>query len=439
MGKTPLEDWIRKRHFPEDKSLKREKLDSYQLDAFRKVLEYAAQNSPFYKQRLSDVDIDAIRTFDDINNIPFTFPDDIRKQGSKMVCVDQKRISRIVTLESSGTTGEPKRIYFTGSDLELTIDFFMYGMSTFTKKNDRVLVLLPGIRQGSIGDLLKIGLSRMGSEAIVYGIVDDFVKVERIILDEKVNVIVGVPQQVLALSAMINARHIKRIGFLKAVLLSTDYVPDSLSRRMKKNWGCDVFEHYGMTETGLGGGVFCRALKGYHLREADLFFEIVDPNSGLPVKAGEYGEVVFTTLTREGMPLIRYRTGDISRFLTEPCACGTVLKTMDKIKYRIVSAIKLKNGLLTMSELDEIMFGIEGIVDFEVAVSIEGETEVLTLRTNVLSGTKDIEKEVINAFSRPEGGFVRKLGLKIKAETNYSAKPDAKGIRKRKIKDERMV
>jgi len=99
---------------------------------------------------------------------------------------------------------------------------------------------------------------------------------------------------------------------LKAVLLSTDHVPLSLTRAVEQAWHCRVFNHYGMTETGLGGGVECEARRGYHLREADLYVEIVEPDGALPVPDGEPGEVVVTTLTRTGMPLIRYRTGDLS-------------------------------------------------------------------------------------------------------------------------------
>ena len=113
------------------------------------------------------------------------------------------------------------------------------------------------------------------------------------------------------------------------MLLSADYVSPACRELLKESWGCAVFEHYGMTETGLGGAVSCEAHYGYHPREADLLFEIVDPATGRPLPPGERGELVFTTLTRRAMPLIRYRTGDFSRFFPEPCPCGTGLLTLD--------------------------------------------------------------------------------------------------------------
>ena len=103
------------------------------------------------------------------------------------------------------------------------------------------------------------------------------------------------------------ARHDGAAGLrLKSVLLTTDYVPEAIVEFVERLWRCTVYNHYGMTEMGLGGGVECQARRGYHLREADLYFEIVNPQTEMPVVEGETGEVVFTTLTRRGMPLIRY-------------------------------------------------------------------------------------------------------------------------------------
>ena len=108
-----------------------------------------------------------------------------------------------------------------------------------------------------------------------------------------------------------------------------------------------------MTEMGLGGGVECQARRGYHLREADLYFEIVHPQTGEPVTEGETGEIVFTTLTRQGMPLIRYRTGDLSRFIPGQCPCGTTLRTLEKVTRRLSGKVAFKTagrrGRLTLS------------------------------------------------------------------------------------------
>jgi phenylacetate-coenzyme A ligase PaaK-like adenylate-forming protein len=125
-----------------------------------------------------------------------------------------------------------------------------------------------------------------------------------------------------------------------------------------------------MTETGLGGGVECEALNGYHLREADLFFEVVDHETGEICPDGVVGEVIFTTLTREGMPLIRYRTGDMASFITDSCPCGSVLRRMDKIKGRWDGAIALGPvSTLTLPDMDESLFRLAGLMDYRATVS----------------------------------------------------------------------
>ena len=171
---------------------------------------------------------------------------------------------------------------------------------------------------------------------------------------------------------------------MKSILLSTDHAADSLIREVERNWQCRVFDHYGMTEMGLGGGVECEAHSGYHLREADLYFEIIDPDSGQLLPEGCEGEVVFSTLTRRGMPLIRYRTGDFSRFLPEKCACGSVLKRLGRISSRSESTVRLPDGaVLQLSALDEVIFSIPGVIDF--AVTVEETPQLMTVQVALLT------------------------------------------------------
>ena len=264
-------------------------------------------------------------------SFPFTTAEDIREHSLQLLCVSQDEIGRVVTLDTSGTTGKSKRIYFTPSDQELTIDFFQQGMSTLAEAGDRVMILLPCEREGSVGDLLAAALARLGVTPVRQGIVRNIPETLNIMHKEECKFLVGIPVQVLAL-----ARYADVAGIpirLKSVLLSTDHVPAVIVREMEHLCGCRVFEHYGMTEMGLGGGVECEAHSGYHLRESDLFFEIVD-DAGNLVPEGQEGEVVFTTLTRQGMPLIRYRTGDVSSFIPGSCNCGSVVRRLDRITKR---------------------------------------------------------------------------------------------------------
>ena len=182
--------------------------------------------------------------------------------------------------DTSGTAGEPKRSYFTKEDQELTIDFFKAGMSTFTSPGDRVLILLPCERPGSVGDLLAIALEKLGALPFKHGIIRNIGEIIQKLADTKANVAVGIPIQMLALAKFYEISACRTPILLKRILLSTDYLSHAINNELQRILKCEVFDHYGMTEMGLGGGVECCTDNGYHLREADLYFEIIDPLTG---------------------------------------------------------------------------------------------------------------------------------------------------------------
>lgn len=351
MEPTPLENWIIRKSGIGVSS--RKLLEEYQLELIRKTIDYTKNNSQFYCEQLKNINSDELCSFSDMRKIPFTFPQDIQIEPFRFLCVPQSEIKRVVTLNTTGTSGKEKRIFFSEEDLNQTVEFFIYGMSCLVNKTDRVMVLLPGGSFGSIGDLLKKALEKENIECFVHGVIIDPEETAREIIEKEITCLVGIPSQVMCLSRLRSDIFGSRI---KSVLLSTDYVPETLIRELTDQYGCRVFTHYGMTEMGYGGGVECEALNGYHMREADLFFEIVDPITGLPLPDGQWGEVVFTTLNRIAMPLIRYRTGDIAAFSGETCPCTTFLKTMGRVSGRLNNRIKLcEDGYLYQSELDEII------------------------------------------------------------------------------------
>ncbi len=230
-----------------------------------------------------------------------------------------------------------------------------------------MLILLPGSLPGSVGALLREGLARMEVEGIPHGPVSDAAHTLRVMESERVTALVGIPIQVLSLIKTAQADGLSAPRGLKAVLLSTDRLPHVVTQMIEERWGCEVYDHYGTTEMGLGGGVDCRARAGYHLREADLLFEIVEPTTGQPVPEGEHGEVVFSTLTREAMPLLRYRTGDLGRFVPGPCPCGTTLKRLAHIDERVTGPVTLPGGQrLRQADFDEALLPLDGLVDFKV-------------------------------------------------------------------------
>lgn len=413
METTPLENWIMDRTGIRERS--REALERYQLGKIRETILYARENCEFYSRLYKNMDVSHICSLSDFQQMPFTFPHDISKNPNSFLCVPQSRVKRIVTLRSSGTRGKEKRIFFTEEDLNLTIDFFKVGMGCLVDETDRVLVLLPGNSYGSIGNLLKKALSMSKIECIVYGVLSDPIDAARCIEDKGITCIVGIPIQVLHLSRVQREVFKKNI---KKVLLSTDYVPEALINELTNKCGCRVFTHYGMSEMGYGGGIECQALNGYHMREGDLYFEIIDPDTGMAVENGEYGEVVFTTLTRHAMPLIRYRTGDMASLSPVPCECGTFLKTMKRVLGRMDNRVNLCNKkYISLWELDEIILIYEEVMDYKAYMVNEDVLiiEIVTDNGKLYDRVKDeVEQNIKSKLHHrlPDGFYIKVMESK---------------------------
>lgn len=345
-------------------SLTRQALDEYTCQKLEDTVRYAYENSSFYREKyLAQADLLmkaagdewSIETFE---KLPFTTPEELRTGSMDLLCVKPGEISRIVTLDTGGSTGLPKRVYFTEEDQQLTVDFFENGMQLMADKDDRILILMPARVPGSIGKLLAEGLRNFGAEAVEYGLPEmspskeknensaEAERLLRLMAEENITGVVALPTHMAMLAeftchpkgeAGCEAGDLKGKGCsLEWTLLSAEYVADEQVELIEKVFGSKVYEHYGMTEMGLGCAVGCGFGEGYHVREADLYIEIIDPETGEKAPDGQVGEIVFTTLTRKGMPFIRYRTGDYSRWITEECGCGSILNRLDKVGPREV-------------------------------------------------------------------------------------------------------
>jgi phenylacetate-CoA ligase len=334
LSRPTLDDWIMKKisgnPFQPDgrRQLNRRELERYQLGMINKTLALAAEKSAFYRSLYGAVQLESLRK---LEKLPFTTPEDLKADPYRLLCVHPGEISRIVTLQTSGSTGPSKRIFFTESDLELCTDYFHHGMRNLVDETDLVGILFPFKTPASVGDQLIRGLSRLGVKTEpLFGLSKEEIGCS--IESGPITSLAGIPAQIADL-----ARSYPRLSSIKSVLLSADFVSDETRKTIRETWGAEVFEHYGMTEMGLGCAVSCEYQNGYHVREADLYLEIIDPGTGSVLPDGEWGEIAFTTLTRIGMPFIRYRTGDVSRWKTEPCSCGSRLKLLDYIQDRKVT------------------------------------------------------------------------------------------------------
>lgn len=327
LGAAPDSAQDRLRRSMKDEILTRDRLARYQLEMINRTLALAFENSPYYRELFGRRRIGSLT---ELSDLPFTTPEELKADPHRMLCVHPNEIVRIVTLKTSGSTGPSKRVFFTEADLELCTDYFHHGMRCLVNETDTVGILFPHETPASVGDQLIKGLKRLGAGTVpLFGLSREEVSLS--VKSGGITSLAGTPGQISGL-----AKGYPDMDSIRTVLVSADYVSDKVRATIRQAWGAEVFEHYGMTEMGLGCAVSCEHQIGYHVREADLYLEIIDPETGEPLPDGQWGEIVFTSLTRAGMPFIRYRTGDVSRWKTEQCPCGSSLRLLDYIRDRNV-------------------------------------------------------------------------------------------------------
>jgi phenylacetate-CoA ligase len=369
--RTPVDAWVAGRLEIALDDLTRERLRDWQLDAFRRTVAYAKSRSRFYKRLLDGVDPAEIGCMDDLLALPCSSEKDLAGNEMDFLCVNQKDVSRPVAVPTTGTSGAQKRISFTDKDRLSSMIFIEVGFRTLVMPPATMLILMSGTTEGSIGRTVEKALAPVGIVAQTYGAVGDVGAAYEYLRELRPRTIVGIPNQVAALSRYGRSFGNPEGAHIESVLLSADDVPESLRRSIADLWGCTVFNHYGMTEFGIAGGVECEGFSGYHTRDCDLLFEIVDQDeSGI-------GEIVFTTLDREAMPLIRYRTGDLGRFTTGPCPCGSPLGRIEKVFGRKRNILPLPTGeQAQLSDIGDAVFAEPHVMDYECALTGDGTVEI---------------------------------------------------------------
>lgn len=330
-----------------------EELLGYQLERINEQASELAGSTEFFsgiKRFLP------LRSFAEFEALPFMSAEDILRSGTDLVCVPQRAVTRIVSLASSGTN-HVKRIYFTESDLSRTLKFFSEGMSQMCQKGDSAAIFLPGNSENGVSDLLKRSLEYIGVRAYIYGAVVDWREAGKFLREFSPHTVIGPPACIrrLALenpdSSPVNA------------LLSADYLPKAVKESIRRIWGCEVFEHYGLTESCYGFSVDCTAHSGMHIRNDEFYVEITDPVSGAVLPPGREGIITFTTLRREAMPLLRYRTGDIGMISPKECPCGLLQPRLEYVRGRAEVLSRYPN----IYELDEAVFSIDSVLDYEAS------------------------------------------------------------------------
>ena len=387
---SPVEQWIAEKTGLLG-NLNPETLHNWQCEKLEKQIQYARKNSRFYREKLTDKTI--------LSELPFTSPSDLTNDPLQFLAVPQSLVARVTTHTNSGTTSLQKRIFFTEADLERTVDFFAAGMSSMTYKGENALILISNETENSLGSLLKKALLKIDVTANILGNIQNVN--EALYASQNKDCLIGMPAEMLYMSCVDHSLR------PKTVLLTADIVHQCVIDRLKEIWKCDVFTHYGHTEFGFGCAVDCKLHNGHHLRDADFIFEIVNPNTDKTANPGESGEIIITTLTNEAMPLIRYRTGNISRFINTPCECGGLLNRLGRIEGRIMDNISISDDkTLSIHQLDEILFADLIVCGFDALLINKGERKTLQL-------TIDAPKRIDLAY------LISKLPQGIDVEVKY--------------------
>ena len=362
-------------------ALTRSDVDRYHLHKLQTALRYAARNSSFYRELFQNAGIspEDILTLADIEKIPFTEPEQVAASPFRFMCLSRSETARVHNFVTSGTTGPRKKIFWTQNDIDRIVRFLAAGIGTVAGRGDVVNVWLPGGLPYGQTDLLCRGIKKIGARPVAAPMDISSEDHMRLIEESGVTVVFGLTRRVLRLTRELELSHdLSRLG-VHTLFLTSEYLPDKARAYLQKTWNCRVSTHYGLTEMGLGVAVECEAGNGYHFNEADLMVETVDTETGRPAAPGEEGELVFTTLTRENMPLIRYRTKDVSRLIPEPCSCGVkALRKFAAVRKRIGCTTHLAGGEeIYPALLDDVLMDMPGFVDYHAVIDRVNDAEIL--------------------------------------------------------------
>ena len=350
MKRTNLDGWIRRQEGAQ--SLGREQIEEIQLRKLNILLKREKERGGFYGSLPDRLD-----TLEDLRRLPFTTEKDLIREGHRMVLTSQSGIERVRSQETSGTAGKAKRVYYSAKDNERTVSFFAAGLSELVFPGEKVMVCMPFSGNRGLGELIAEAVGRLKGIPLAAGTGRNYGELLDILDVERPQVFVGMPVPLLSLLRL------RPENSLVRALVSADICPDTVKKEIEARLGTRLYPHYGSREIGLGGAVTCPAFEGMHLRENDLIAEIVD-EEGRVLPRGEWGELVLTSIEADAMPLIRYRTGDITRILPEPCPCGSAVIRLDRVRRRSRCPV--------MEKLDDRMFQYEEVVDYRMRM--EGDT-----------------------------------------------------------------
>lgn len=382
-------------------------LKEEQFAVLKEQFKTLKDRSPFYAKKFEGIDLGDVQTQADFEALPFSEKADLRDAYPLgLAAVPESEIVRIHS--SSGTTGTPVIIPYTQQDvIDWAVQFARcYEMAGITK-DDRIQIT-PGYGLWTAGIGFQLGAERLSAMAVPMG-PGNTDKQIRFMKDMQSTVLCATSSYALLLAEEIAKRGVRDELNLKRAVIGSERWGHKMRQRIANELGVKIYDIYGLTEVyGPGIGVSCDYECGMHVWDDYCYFEIVDPKTGKVLPDGEIGELVITTLRKEGAPLVRYRTHDLSRIIPGECECGSPFPRIDTLIGRTDDMVKVKGVNIFPAQIEEIIKFTDGASsEYQVMIDhLEGK-DIMTVFFETDAGVEDREQIERNM----ESIFKGKLGM----------------------------
>ena len=369
------------------------KLNEKQLAQVDAQIKRLIKTDSFYGKKYRELGITEVKSQEDFEKIPFSGKEDLRDAYPLGIqAVPDEEVVRIHS--SSGTTGKPVIIPYTAKDVDDWALMFArcYEVAGITNK-DRIQIT-PGYGLWTAGIGFQAGCEKLGAMAVPMGPGNTDKQIQMMI-DLKSTVITATSSYALALAEEIEKRGLKDRICLKKGVIGSERWSEKKRQAIREGLGIELYDIYGLTEIyGPGIGINCEHEEGIHYWDDYIYIEIIDPKTGEPVPDGEPGEIVITTLVKEGAPLLRFRTHDMSRIIPEPCSCGRSYPRIDIIQGRSDDMFKVHGVNMFPGQVEEILQQVDGVLS-EYVINIahdEDHNRDVMLVTVEAEGRVDFEQ-----------------------------------------------
>lgn len=365
--------------------LTRLEIERLQLTRLQETLKQAAK-SPFYTARFRETDFDpaSVMSLDDVRRIPFTTKQDLRDSyPDKLLAMPLEAMVRMHA--SSGTTGTPTVIYHTQKDLDWWASLMARCMHMVGLRKTDVFQNMSGYGLFTGGLGIHYGAERLGCLTIPAGAGNSHRQI-KLLMDFKVTGIHIIPSYALYLSTIFNEMGIdpKSLSLRIALVGAEPYTEES-RRRLEELYDIKAYNSYGLSEMNGPGVAFeCQEQCGMHVWEDAYLPEIVDPDTGEPLPDGELGELVMTSLGREGMPILRYRTKDMTRILPGECPCGRVHRRIDRLQGRSDDMMIIKGVNIFPMQIERVLMAMPEVgQDYQIILERDGYIDNIRVKVEI--------------------------------------------------------